>query len=116
MQNHSNYHKELPDKLYFRIGEVSSITGIPSYVLRFWETEFKKIRPKRTTSGQRLYRREDVELVLKIKCLLYDEKFTIEGARQYLASLNKGKRKPPSSSMLDEIRMELENIRDILAE
>jgi len=116
MQNHSNNHKELPDKLYFKIGEVSSITGIPSYVLRFWETEFKKIRPKRTTSGQRLYRREDVGLVLKIKGLLYVEKFTIEGARQYLTSLDKGKRGPPSSSMLDEIRMELESIRDILAE
>jgi DNA-binding transcriptional MerR regulator len=116
MHNNSNHNEKLPDKLYFKIGEVSAIAGVPSYVLRFWETEFKKIRPKRTESGQRLYRKEDVELVLKIKHLLYVEKFTIDGARQYLASLRKQKSKTPSSHTLDEIRMELESIRAILSE
>jgi len=85
---HSNtfYQKDLPDKLYFKIGEVSSITELPSYVLRFWETEFKRIRPKRTSSGQRLYRKRDVELILKIKYLLYEKKYTIQGAKQHLKS------------------------------
>ena len=61
------HKKELPDKLFFKIGEVSEISGIPTHVLRFWEAEFKQIRPKRTPSGQRMYRKKDVELILKIK-------------------------------------------------
>ena len=75
----------LPDKLYFRVKEVSQLADVPPYVLRFWETEFSRIRPKRTSSGQRLYRRQDVELILRIRHLLYEKKFTIEGARRYLA-------------------------------
>ena len=70
----------IPDKFYFKIGEVSHIADVPAYVLRFWETEFKQIKPKRTDAGQRLYRKQDVALVLRIKRLLYDRKFTIEGA------------------------------------
>lgn len=73
-----------PDKIYFRIGEVSEITQIPTYVLRFWETEFNRIKPKRTSSGQRLYKKADVELVFKIKRLLHDKKYTIRGAKQFL--------------------------------
>lgn len=76
----------LPDKLYFRVKEVSALADVPPYVLRFWETEFSRIRPKRTASGQRLYRRQDVALILHIRHLLYKKKFTIEGARQYLAA------------------------------
>ena len=76
-------HK-IPDKRYFRIGEVSSITDVEAYVLRFWQTEFKGIRPRRTSSDQRLYRKSDIELILKIKSLLYEKKFTIRGAKQYL--------------------------------
>jgi DNA-binding transcriptional MerR regulator len=75
---------EIPDKFYFKIGEVSDIAGVAPYVLRFWETEFKQIKPKRTDAGQRLYRKQDVALVLRIKHLLYHRKFTIEGARQHL--------------------------------
>ncbi|MCK5485789.1 MAG: MerR family transcriptional regulator, partial [Desulfobacterales bacterium] len=82
MQDQKPNQKDIPDKLYFRIGEVSKIVGLPTYVLRFWETEFSKIRPKRTSSGQRLYTRNDIELILKIKNLLYEKKFTIQGARQ----------------------------------
>ena len=75
---------EIPDKLYFRIGEVSRLAGIKPYVLRFWETEFSTLGPKKSGKGHRLYRRKDVELVLEIKRLLYEKRYTIEGARKYL--------------------------------
>src|SRR5512144_3083320 len=75
---------ELPDKLYFKIGEVSELLGVEAYVLRYWETEFPVLSPKKSGTGHRLYRRKDVELLLRIKHLLYDKKFTIEGARQNL--------------------------------
>jgi DNA-binding transcriptional MerR regulator len=72
------------DKLYFKIGEVAQIVGVPAYVLRYWETEFKVIRPQKSRTQQRVYRRRDVETLLKIKHLLYTKKFTIAGARQQL--------------------------------
>src|SRR6266540_1977304 len=75
---------EIPDKLYFRIGEVSSMLGVEPYVLRYWETEFPSLSPKKSGTGHRLYRRKDVELLFRIKHLLYEKKFTIEGARQSL--------------------------------
>src|SRR5205823_6719010 len=75
---------EIPDKLYFRIGEVSSLLGVETYVLRYWETEFPSLAPKKSGTGHRLYRRKDVELLLRIKHLLYEKRFTIEGARQSL--------------------------------
>jgi DNA-binding transcriptional MerR regulator len=106
---------EIPDKFYFKIGEVSDIAGVAPYVLRFWETEFKQINPKRTEAGQRLYRKQDVVLILRIKHLLYHRKFTIEGARQHL------KKKPrtapvPVAAVPDiaEIRAELIRIRDLI--
>ena len=77
---------EIPDKLYFRIGEVSRLAGIKPYVLRFWETEFSALGPKKSGKGHRLYRRKDVELVLEIKRLLYEKRYTIEGARKFLES------------------------------
>lgn len=77
--------REIPDRLYYRIGEVSAITGVPTYVLRYWESEFKLLRPKKNPAGQRLYRKRDVELVLRIKTLLYDERLTLEGAKKRLA-------------------------------
>jgi DNA-binding transcriptional MerR regulator len=80
------HRPEIPDKLYFRIGEVSRLAGIKPYVLRFWETEFSSLGPKKSGKGHRLYRRKDVELVLEIKRLLYDKRYTIEGARKYLES------------------------------
>lgn len=76
--------QEIPNKLYFRIGEVARIAGIKPYVLRFWESEFSRLGPKKSGTGHRLYRRKDVELVLEIKRLLYDKRFTIAGARQFL--------------------------------
>src|SRR3984893_8871207 len=81
--------EEIPDKLYFRIGEVSRLAGIKPYVLRFWETEFTGLGPKKSGTGHRLYRRKDVELVLEIKRLLYEKRFTIEGARKLLDARGK---------------------------
>src|SRR5665213_685975 len=75
---------EIPDKLFFRIGEVSQIVGVEPYVLRYWETEFSALSPKKSSSGQRMFRRRDVEMLLRIKDLLYVRKFTIEGARKAL--------------------------------
>ena len=72
MQKQLPFSNEIPDKLYFKIGEVSKLVGLPAYVLRFWETEFAKINPKRTSSGRRLYTKKDIELIIKIKHLLYE--------------------------------------------
>ena len=74
----------IPDKLFFRIGEVSQLVGVEPYVLRYWESEFPGLSPKKSNTGQRMFRRKDVELLLNIKYLLYDQKFTIEGARKAL--------------------------------
>ncbi len=104
----------IPDRQYFKIGEVSSIAGVESYVLRFWETEFKTIRPKRTETGQRLYRRSDVELILKIKDLLHEKKFTIQGAKQHLKSKTEESQTTPPADILKDIRKELQEIRELL--
>ena len=85
---------EIPDKLYFRIGEVSHLVGVEAYVLRYWESEFPGLSPRKSSSGQRMFRRKDVELLLRIKHLLYSQKFTIEGARKALSEQNKEKAKP----------------------
>lgn len=74
----------IPDKLYFRIGEVAKLCDLPAYVLRFWETEFPQLSPKKSSKGQRLYRQRDVEHLVRIKKLLYEQGFTIAGARQHL--------------------------------
>lgn len=74
----------VPEKLYFRIGEVSRLCRLPAYVLRFWETEFPHLKPVKSSTGQRMYRRKEVEAVLRVKKLLYEEGFTIAGARQQL--------------------------------
>src|SRR5438552_19068458 len=75
---------EIPDKLYFKIGEVSELLSVEPYVLRYWETEFPVLQPKKSGTGHRLYRRKDVELLLRIKHLLKEKRYTIEGARQTL--------------------------------
>lgn len=81
---------EIPNKLYFRIGEVSDIVGVKPYVLRYWESEFQDIKPSKSRSGQRLYKRRDVEMLIGIKKLLYDERFTIDGARRHLKEVPRG--------------------------
>ena len=75
---------EIADKLYYRIGEVEAVTGVPAYVLRYWESEFKLLRPKKNPAGQRVYRKRDVELVQRIRTLLYEERLTLEGAKKRL--------------------------------
>ncbi len=81
---------EIPDKLYFRIGDVARLCDVPAYVLRFWETEFPQLKPNKGGTGQRLYRKRDVEMALRIKSLLYDQGFTIPGARQVLKTDARG--------------------------
>ncbi len=84
--------REIPDKLYFRIGEVAKLCEVPAYVLRFWESEFPQLKPNKGGTGQRLYRRKDVEMALRVKTLLYDEGYTIAGARQaFKTELRAGK-------------------------
>ena len=77
---------DVPDKRYFKIGEVSKLAGVEPYVIRYWESEFDEISPKRAKSNQRLYRREDALLILKIKTLLHGQGYTIAGARKFLRS------------------------------
>ena len=74
----------IPDRLYFRIGEVAELCRLPAYVLRFWETEFPQLKPAKSSTGQRMYRRRDVETVLEIRDLLHQRKFTIAGAKKWL--------------------------------
>jgi DNA-binding transcriptional MerR regulator len=95
---------EIPDKLYFRIGEVSRLAGIKPYVLRFWESEFPALGPKKSGTGHRLYRRKEVELVLEIKRLLYDKRYTIEGARKYLENRPKAEAKRPQEVKAERTR------------
>ena len=83
---------EIPDKLYFRIGEVARLCSVAPYVLRFWESEFNQLKPNKSGTGQRLYRRRDVEMALRVKRLLYDEGYTIAGARQAIQAESRSKR------------------------
>jgi DNA-binding transcriptional MerR regulator len=91
---------DIPDKLYFRIGEVSKLCQVPSYVLRFWESEFPQLKPNKGGTGQRLYRKRDVEMALRIKSLLYDQGYTIPGARQVFKA--EQKLKEPQLTLLPE--------------
>lgn len=102
------------DKRYFRIGEASSIIGVEPYVLRYWESEFSQIRPQRADSNQRTYQRTDLEILLEIKRLLYDEKMTIEGAKQRLRK-QKDKKAMVDSPIFEDIRV-LEDIKRELQE
>jgi DNA-binding transcriptional MerR regulator len=111
----------IPDKLYYRIGEVEAITEVPAYVLRYWESEFRLLRPKKNPAGQRLYRRRDLDLVLRIKTLLYDERLTLEGAKKRLvaesrgpAQLDLGVRGPALEAALRRMRDQLHALRDRL--
>jgi len=112
MQNKEPYQIKIPDKLYFKIGEVSKISGLPSHVLRFWESEFKKIKPRRTASGQRSYTQKDVAMILKIKHLLHEKKFTIEGARKYLSS--RARSESGGKDFMEDLKKELTSIRHLL--
>src|ERR1700694_83642 len=112
----------IPDKLYFRIGEVATLCRLPAYVLRFWESEFPQLKPVKSSTGQRMYRRRDGESVLRIKQLLYEQGFTIVGARQQLRSetkTEKGQAAIPfpaqSSAEIQRIRQGLREILNLLS-
>jgi DNA-binding transcriptional MerR regulator len=90
--------REIPDKLYFRIGEVAKLCEVPAYVLRFWEGEFPQLKPNKGGTGQRLYRRRDVEMALRIKTLLYDEGYTIPGARQAFKAELRSSKEPQAGA------------------
>ncbi len=112
---------EIPDKRYFRIGEASELTGVEPYVLRYWETEFQGIRPSRSRSGQRLYRKQDIEAVLEIKDLLYSRRYTIAGAKQHLKERGKKSAPDPDAQSkerltMQELRDEIATIRDLLSD
>ncbi|MBM3735906.1 MAG: MerR family transcriptional regulator [Acidobacteria bacterium] len=123
----------IPDKLYFRIGEVAQLAGVEPYVLRYWETEFAKLMPKKSGSGHRLYRRKDVELVLELKRLLHEKRYTIEGARLVLEQSRKKEKEKrtepvrlgaevqsslfapePSSGRIEMVRKELRDLISML--
>jgi DNA-binding transcriptional MerR regulator len=106
----------IPDKLYFRIGEVSRLCSLPSYVLRFWETEFSQLKPTKSGTGQRMYRKIDVENVLRVKKLLYDQGFTIAGARQQLKAEVKRKQSPLPFAVPNTGKGELKQVRQGLRE
>jgi DNA-binding transcriptional MerR regulator len=106
----------IPDKLYFRIGEVASLCRLPAYVLRFWETEFTQLKPVKSSTGQRMYRRRDVENVLRIKQLLYEQGFTIAGARQHLRSEAKADKTQATIPFPAQSAAELQHIRQGLRE
>jgi len=93
----------IPDKLYYRIGEVATLTGVAAYVLRYWESEFKLLRPKKNLAGQRLYRKRDLELVTRIKTLLYEERLTLEGAKKRLAAESRGRSAQLELGVKDEV-------------
>ena len=109
------------EKLYFKIGEVAKIVGVKPYVLRYWETEFSVIRPGKTRSQHRLYRRKDVETLLSIKDLLHERRFTIEGARRHLRGATDGADNPGETKVrrdlkaLREIRDQLIDLRETLS-
>lgn len=113
----------IPDKLYFRIGEVSELLQLPAYVLRFWETEFPQLKPTKSSTGQRMYRRREVEFAVKIKTLLYEKGFTIVGAREQLKMEAKpakaaGLLFPPAApdkSSLKKVRAELQELLTMLS-
>lgn len=114
----------IPDKLFFRIGEVARLCSLPAYVLRFWETEFPQLKPSKSNTGQRLYRRKDVENVIRVKKLLYEEGYTISGARQFLKTESRRDRSQsalpfarsgPGPINLGELKQNLQEVLAILA-
>jgi len=111
---------EIPEKTYYRIGEVAEITDVKPYVLRFWESEFKAMTPPKSRSKQRMYRRKDIDTILLIKKLLYEQGYTIKGARKKLPELMRDSAaqaeflKAPAHEVFRKIRRELEKIRSLL--
>ena len=106
----------IPDKLYFRIGEVATLCRLPAYVLRFWESEFPQLRPVKSSTGQRMYRKRDVKSVMRIKQLLYEQGFTISGARQQLRAEVKSDKSQTAIPFPTQTVPEIQHIRQGLRE
>src|SRR3954470_20611334 len=106
----------IPDKLYFRIGEVATLCHLPAYVLRFWESEFPQLKPVKSSTGQRMYRKRDVESVVRIKQLLYEQGFTIAGARQQLRAETKSDKSQTAIPFPTQAVPEIQHIRQGLRE
>jgi len=114
--------KEIPDKLYFKIGEVAKLAEVPTHVLRYWESEFAGIKPKRANSKQRLYRKHDVELILRVKELLHNQGYTIAGAKKFIESGQEvetisAASGPPFTEISDKlstIKQELQELQGLL--
>ena len=113
----------LPDKLYYKIGEVAGVLGIRTSVLRFWETEFSFLKPEKSSSGQRMYSRSEVDLIRQVKHLLYEEKFTIDGVKKQLSTKRKQSEirsqvsqapDDATRNIVKEIRQDLRALRDLL--
>lgn len=109
-----------PEKVFYRIGDVSEITGIKPHVLRYWEVEFGGLHPRKNDAGQRIYERHDVELVLEIKKLLYEQRYTISGAKKFLARRSKAVLKKSSPTKLsgdlsETLRLCYQELRGLLA-
>ena len=113
---------KIPDKLYFKIGEVAGLTGVKTHVLRYWESEFGGFRPAKSRGQQRLYQRKDIELVLQLKDLLYNQGYTIAGARKKLREKSSGNNVQPTlplapastHGILEEVRNDLIHLRNSL--
>ena len=106
---------DAPDKRYYRIGEVSKITGVKPYVLRYWESEFRWMAPQKSRSKQRLYRRRDIDMILLIKKLLYEQRFTIAGARRKLRDLGASRALEPGNLVVEtDHRARYQKIREEL--
>jgi DNA-binding transcriptional MerR regulator len=99
------YDREIPDRLFYRIKEVCEFTGLKPHILRYWEQEFRDIRPSKSTRGQRLYRKKDLDAIFTIKRLLYEKRYTIDGARKYLTT---------QKSLIDQIKDDLRDIVRLL--
>lgn len=117
MLTKEQFTPQIPDRLYFKIGEVSQLTGVETYVLRYWETEFDELKPDKSKANQRVYEKRDIENILRIKQLLWKERFSIEGARQRLKELKKEHRKmraseenSPANQKLKTLKRELKDL------
>ena len=105
---------QIPNKTYFRIGEVSNLVGVDTHVLRYWETEFAIVKPFRGKSKQRLYRRQDVENLLRIKVLLHDEGYTISGANKFLKGLHRNEQIKPSKALFSDLSEKVEPLLHVI--
>jgi DNA-binding transcriptional MerR regulator len=113
----------LPNKLYFKIGEVAGVLGIRTSVLRFWESEFSFLKPEKSSSGQRMYSRSEVDLIRQVKHLLYEEKFTIDGVKKQMSSKRKKSElrehvpndtNVTTRTIVNEVCQDLRTLRDLL--